>query len=282
MTLEQILTLKMIHTTGSFRSASLQMHKAQSAISYAIRSLESEVGFSLFTRDKYRPELTPQGRAFLKKATPLLEQVEALKLTADFLQRGYEPQIRLVVSALFPLPLLTECLKSFQEQYPRTEIQILHDVLSAEEQLLGGVADLAFGELLNETQALKTKDLVEVTLKPVAASALTQTLSKNKNSRIQQLSQRPQIILTSTGTDRSKNAAIISSNNISVQNFESKKQLLLAGLGWGFMPVHLIQDELKAKKLIQTHSEEIKIGLRMAHLKKMTAGPCVQHIWKFF
>lgn len=282
MTLEQLLTLKMIHTTGSFRSASLQMHKAQSAISYAIRSLESEIGFSLFTRDKYRPELTPQGRAFLKKASSLLEQAETLKLTAHFLQRGYEPQIRLAVSALFPLPLLTECLKSFQEHYPRTEIQILHDVLSAEEQLLGGVADIAFGELLNETQALKTKDIVEVTLKPVAAPSLIQGLSKAKSLRTQQLSQKPQIILASTGNDRSKNAAIVSTNNISVQNFESKKQLLLSGLGWGFMPTHLIRDEIKAKKLIQTHSEEIKIGLRMAHPKKMTAGPCVQHIWKFF
>lgn len=282
MTIEQLLTLKQIQQTGSFRAASQSMNKAQSAVSYAIRSLESEIGFSLFTRDKYRPELTPQGRAFLKKADELMAQLDDLKTTADFLQRGHEPQIRLAVSALFPLPLLTECLKSFQQKYPRTEIRILHDVLSADEQLLDGQADLAFGELLNETQLLRTKEITRVTLRPVCTPNFLKQQLKGKKIKAELIYPLPQIVLASTGKDRSRSAAIFSSNQMVVDDLESKKQFLLAGLGWGFMPEFMIRNELKNKSLVFTHSEEIKISLSMAHPKKSELGPCAQHIWRHF
>jgi DNA-binding transcriptional LysR family regulator len=47
MTLEQLQCLRAIVEEGSFRAAASKLHKAQSAISYAIRLLEEEFGFEL-------------------------------------------------------------------------------------------------------------------------------------------------------------------------------------------------------------------------------------------
>lgn len=282
MTLEQLTTLQSIVRLGSFRAASQSMHKAQSALSYSIRTLEDELGFKIFNRSQYRPTLTPQGKAFLKKAEGILFGVDELKTTAAFLQRGHEPQIRLVVSALWPLPLLTECLGSFQKEFPHTEVKIRQDVLSADEQLLEGSADLSFGELFNDQYNLKAKDVVSVTMIPVCSSK--HPLAKNKGkASVADLNSHAQIILSSSREDSSRQAAIENSqNNLSVSDFLTKKELISAGLGWGYMPEHLVKEEIKKKSFVQTHQKTISVPLKVAFNPRFPLGPCGQFFWSYF
>ena len=71
VTLDQLLVLSKIAETGSFRAAAGVLHRAQSAVSYAIKNLEDELGVELLCRDQYRPTLTPAGEAVL---LPLLQR----------------------------------------------------------------------------------------------------------------------------------------------------------------------------------------------------------------
>ena len=50
MEIHQIDCVLAVQETGSFRSASMKLNKAQSAVSLAIKNLESELGIQIFDR----------------------------------------------------------------------------------------------------------------------------------------------------------------------------------------------------------------------------------------
>lgn len=282
MTLDQLQVLQSIVKSGSFRAASQELHRAQSAVSYAIASLEDELGFKLFSRDKYRPQLTSQGRAFLKKADDLIEEYAELSETAEFLKRGHEPIIRLSVSVLFPLPSLVQALKEFTTRYPQTEIKILADILDADEQLLGGEADLALGHVFNDQSLLTTEELTTITMLTVFSAKHPLAKFKGKNPETE-LRKYPQIILSSSHKKAHRSGGILNPDNvISVQDLGTKRALLLAGLGWGMMPEHTVSAEIKSKELVTAPVKVLKPRLLLARQSNRELGPCGNFIWNYF
>ncbi|HWU45001.1 MAG TPA: LysR family transcriptional regulator [Bdellovibrio sp.] len=281
MTLDQIQVLQTIVKTGSFRAASQALHRAQSAVSYAIRTLEDEVGFRIFNRDQYRPELTPQGRAFLKKSEELLQEFEEVKETAEFLKRGHEPVIRIAVSTLWPLQKLTSMLKEFAKQFPQTEIKIISDVLSLDEQIINDHADIALGIIFNDRGLLVAEKLMTVQM--IAMCAASHPLAKIKKATPEQVSQFPQIIMSSTLKESNRSQGILNPHNvISVQDYLTKKSFLEAGLGWGRMPEHLIKTEIKNKSLVPLSAKSMEAVLHIARSATKELGPCGKFIWNHF
>jgi len=282
MTLDQLQVLQTIVKSGSFRAASQELHRAQSAVSYAIRSLEDELGFKVFSRDQYRPQLTPQGRAFLKKADELIFQFDELEETAEFLKRGHEPIIRLSVSALWPLPNLVSALKEFNSHFPQTEVKILHDILSNDEQLLTDQADLALGVVYNDSSLLVTEELFPVSM--ISVCAARHPLAKLKGKATdEELGKYPQIIMSTTAKSSSRSAGIINPNNvISVQDYLTKNAFLEAGLGWGRMPEQLIKEEIKQKKLVTLAQKPYVVQTHIARHSQRELGPCGKFLWNYF
>nr|BFD64152.1 LysR family transcriptional regulator [Bdellovibrio sp. HM001] len=281
MTLDQLQVLKTIVTSGSFRAASQELHRAQSAVSYSMRTLEDELGFKLFSRDQYRPTLTPQGRAFLKKANDLIFQFDELGETAEFLKRGHEPIIRLAVSALWPLPNLVGALKEFSSRFPQTEIKIIHDVLSTDEQLLEDHADISLGTIFNEKGLLITEELFTVDM--VMVCSAKHPLAKLKKPTTEDLKKYPQIVLSSTVKSSDRSGGIVNqSNTISVQDLQTKKVFLEGGLGYGRMPDFAIKEEIKKKSLVTLGQKPITLHASIARHSAKDLGPCGKFIWNYF
>ena len=219
MTLNQLQVLASIIRTGSFRAASQELHRAQSAVSYAIRSLEQELGFPLFDRSQYRPQLTPQGKSFAGKTDEFISHYEELRSSARLLELGHEPIIRLSVSSLWPMPVLAKALQEFKKKFPYADIKIFHDVLSADQMLLKGNVDLVFAEIFNDSQLLISQELFDVKMIPLCnpKSALGKLKGKAK---IEDLRKNSQIILRSTSDSNQRSAHIFNpSNTISVGDF---------------------------------------------------------------
>ena len=282
MTLDQIDVLRKIMSEGSFRAASQKLNRAQSAVSYAIRSLEDELGFPLFTRDQYRPQLTAQGRAFLKQSEDLWGQYQELRSLTEFLRLGHEPQIRIGVSALWPFAKLAQALGDLKKTFPKTEIKIFHEVLSADHLLLDHQVDIVLGTVFNEKNLLVTQDLFSIGMLPVCGPKFGLAQYKGA-AKVEDLKKYTQIILRSTSTQNQRSAAIFNpTDTISVDDFLSKKELLLANLGWGFMPEHLIEEELKKKLLVPTHGETMPIPMQIARDPLHSLGPCADFLWTHF
>ena len=96
MTLQQLRFLIAVAESGSINAAAQNLYTAQSNISSAVKSLEGELGISIFTRSSRGVMLTADGTELLGYARQVVEQ-------ANMLEARYEhneaPQARLAVSA---------------------------------------------------------------------------------------------------------------------------------------------------------------------------------------
>jgi DNA-binding transcriptional LysR family regulator len=120
----------------SFRRASAELGVTPSAISQAVRTLETRIGAALFTRTTRSVGLTEAGERFLARAKPAFEELIAAGETARELGQRPAGLLRLAVPRAAVSILLEPLLASFCEAYPGVEVEI-----AASEELV----DLAKG-----------------------------------------------------------------------------------------------------------------------------------------
>ncbi|MEM9490792.1 MAG: LysR substrate-binding domain-containing protein, partial [Myxococcota bacterium] len=72
----------------------------------------------------------------------------------------------------------------------------------------------------------------------------------------------------------------------SVDDLATKKELLLAGLGWGRLPEHIIVDELSAGRLVPIHVPSVAMSASydtvLARRRDRPVGPIGMRIWQEF
>src|SRR3954467_2203095 len=107
-TAEQWAVLSAVVELGSYARAAEALHKSQPAVSYAIANLQESLGVKLVEIQGRRAVLTPHGTTLLKRARSVLRELAAVESFAAVLQRGWEPELKLVVDAAFPRPRLLE------------------------------------------------------------------------------------------------------------------------------------------------------------------------------
>ena len=83
MTIDQIECFHAVVECGSFTKASTELHKAKSAVMYTIKKLEEQLGFELFDRAHYRPQVTEKGKAFLLRSSSVLAEMKALHISTQ-------------------------------------------------------------------------------------------------------------------------------------------------------------------------------------------------------
>ena len=118
----------------SFRRAAAELGVTPSAMSQAVRALETRVGAVLFIRTTRSVGLTEAGERFLSRARPAFEELVAASGAARELGQRPTGLLRLTVPrAVVPI-LLEPLVASFCRAYPEVEVEI-----AASEEL----ADLA-------------------------------------------------------------------------------------------------------------------------------------------
>jgi len=225
VTLDQIQVFHAIVTTGSFKLASEKLHRAQSAVSYAISKLESEIGFSLFTRKGWKAVLTDKGTRFHSQALNLLNQSRELREYGEQLKLSHTPEL-----------IIGRCLLCCDQEL----IKQVHTVRSRLEDIslkiysrheAGLTEDLRHKKchIILTDQSLNDPDLISVrcydfTMIPVIKKGLSPSVL-------------PQIVSDPPpegGLSRTRRKPA-SNLMISVDSDETKKQLICAGIGWGYL-----------------------------------------------
>lgn len=276
MEIHQIECFLAVIETGSFRAASEKLNKAQSAISTAIKNLEGELGIQLFDRSKYRPVLTAQGENIRPQLVSFQQQIHTIQKQAYFMKNGFEPKIVLAVSALWPEKNLSEFIQKFTKQFPFTELIIKQEVLSADEILRSGEADIAISKVFDESDEFEKRDIGFVDMITVA-SKIHPLFKIKKLLSPQKLIEYRQIILKNTSQESKRNAGIEpGQQQIGVYSLSLKKQLILSGIGWGNLPDHMIEKELQTQQLFILKKPHHRLPIQLAWLKKKNLGPCAQ------
>jgi len=106
----------------NFSRAAEQLHIVQPALSAQIRSLESELGVQLFTRDRRSVSLTEVGRLFLPHALATLDQADAALRVALRAEEGDIGELRIgFVSSVIP-EILPNVIRKLRARYPRLQL----------------------------------------------------------------------------------------------------------------------------------------------------------------
>jgi DNA-binding transcriptional LysR family regulator len=282
LTLDQFLVFTSVATDGSFSATARRMNRAQSAVTYAIQKLEDQLGLLLFDRSSYRPVLTEAGAALLPRAIRIIREVEAFSDQARGITQGLEPELTLVVDAMFPMPRIVDALRVFRERYPTVPTRIYVASLGATANLvLDGTC--TFGIAL--TFAVQGTDLrthpIE-TVRMVAVAAPCHPLSALRRPiPTEDLQQHVQLVLTDhSGRTDNRDNGVLSRRNWRLGDLGAKHAMLLGGLGWGGMPMHMVQADLDAGRLCRIEPEEwcqskdgVQLSMCLIHRSDHLLGP---------
>lgn len=134
-----------IAETGNFTRSGERMGYTQSGVSHILKSLEMEMGFPLFTRNKQGVRLTKNAEMILPLVRSLLSRYEILEQTVNNL-KGLETG-RLVIATYSSIAVnwMPPIIHRFQEVYPGIDISLMEggadDIVA---WLNDDVADLGF------------------------------------------------------------------------------------------------------------------------------------------
>jgi len=108
----------------SFTRAAKELFLTQSAVSHAIKSLETEVGSRLVDRAGRRVLLTQAGEQFLRHAEKILHEMEVARSGLDALTRWGHGRLRVGASTTACQYILPTVLREFKESFPKAVISI--------------------------------------------------------------------------------------------------------------------------------------------------------------
>jgi DNA-binding transcriptional LysR family regulator len=285
ITIDQLRVFHRVVDSGSFSAAARSMHRAQSAITYAVRKLEDQVGTELFDRSGYRPTLSEAGQALLPRAARILEELSSFTTQARAIAGGLEPEVGLVVDSLFSTQRLMELLLAFQREYPSVPLRVSVESLGATAQVVvDGGADLGIVlDFAASASGLHTAPIGDIELVPVAAPAHPLARVKGRLP-VEALRDHVQLVLSDRSTlTRGQDFSVFSTRTWRLADLGARHEMLVAGLGWGSMPSHMVADDLAAGRLVKLNirrgdgvSRLPRPGVVLARRRDKALGPAGQ------
>ncbi|PFH09517.1 DNA-binding transcriptional LysR family regulator [Collimonas sp. PA-H2] len=252
LSLDQLRVFAQVADSGSFLAAARALGRAQSAVSYAISTLENQLGVPLFDRGSYRPQLTAAGIELLRDARQVLGQVDAMQARAAAYSQGQELEITLAFDVFFPTTALVALLADFRAAFPGVTVRLEIEALGAvAERVIDGEAMLGvLGTLPIVPPHLLHVSLPSVLLVGVVAPAHALAQIKGRIPG-HVLEQQVQLVLSDrSALTANQDFSVHSSLAWRMSDLGTKHALLRAGLGWGYMPRHVIADDLASGRLV--------------------------------
>ena len=145
MTLLTYQVFKTVADIGSFHKAADLLGLTPSAISHAIASMESELGFSVLTRSKSGISLTNYGEQLLPYVNAVLNSDESLQQAISELNGLKKGKVKIGVFSSVCTNWLPDILDSFQEKYSEVSIEVFQGTYDEVFYWIkNGVVDLGF------------------------------------------------------------------------------------------------------------------------------------------
>jgi DNA-binding transcriptional LysR family regulator len=252
LTLDALHVLDAIDRHGSFASGAEALSRVPSAVSYTIQKLEQDLGVVVFDRSGYRAKLTPAGTQLLKEGRELLRAAEQLEKRVKEIGAGCESHIAIVVGRLIPLGPVYTLLRAFYDvpSHDSTRVRVSTDATAASlNALLKGFADIVIGapEQKKTIDGIRSALLGEVELALVMAR--THPLAQAPNLLSTQMLRSYRLVQVSSD-DSTDYGVADNTTTIVVDDYGSQAEAIRQGLGIGYVPLHLIPDDLESGRLV--------------------------------
>lgn len=252
-TLDQLRIFLAIVDTGSFAAAGRRLNRAVSVISYGIANLEAQLGLILFEREGTRkPQLTVAGRALLAEARAISLGIDGLRAKVKGMLDGLEAEVDLAVDVMLPAERLGKVLRAFAVEFPTVQLRLHVEALGAitamilDRRAIVGIS----GPLAAGADGVECIAAGSIPMIPVAAP----DHPLGQMERIPPGAGRDYTQLVLTDRSRStegRDYSVMSPKTWRLADLGAKHALLREGVGWGNMPLPMIEADLVAGTLIR-------------------------------
>jgi DNA-binding transcriptional LysR family regulator len=283
VTLDQLRTFIAAAEEGSFSAAGRKLRRAQSVVSQTLANLEGQLGVYLFDRSGRYPRLTEEGRALLPDARTVADHMDSFKAHAHSMHEGLEPELSVVVDVMYPMAGLIRAAGYSRKVYPHTPLRLYVEALGGVVQpVLNGTCRIGImGSLPTVPDELQSEPLLDVPFVTVVSpehplAKVRATISKAA------VAKHVQLVLTDRTTlTEGRNFGVLSPLTWRLADLGAKHAFLQAGFGWGHMPLHMIEEDLKRKRLLTIKVEGFNpkaafLPMHVVYRKEAPPGPAGQ------
>lgn len=230
---------------------------SQPAVSYQIKTLEKELGITLFVRTKKGVTLTDEGEVLFKYISKGIEAFTNGENALTNLKNLDYGNIRIGASTTVSKHVLMPYLKKFHEKYPNIEINITNTLT---ENLLkdlrnGNLDILILNMPMEEAKDLNIKKVMDVQDIFVTNEKYYKELNGKIN--IKDLTKFPLLFQKKPSNTREFLDKYLSDNKINITpkmeivSYNLIMDFLKIGFGIGYATKEFIKDELKNKELYE-------------------------------
>jgi DNA-binding transcriptional LysR family regulator len=261
---------------GSFTLAAKDLFLTQSAVSHAIKALETNLSCRLVDRVGKRVLLTQAGEQFLRHTEKILREMETARAGLDTLSKWGHGRLRVGASTTACQHILPTVLREFRQSFPRCVIKIEPGDHNRQLELLrSGQVDLA---LILEPTAARQDEFVFVPLFYDELRFFVAPLhpwAKLGRAPRESIGNETLILYSKTSftfrlmSDYFREEKILLTNFIELGSMEAIKELAKIGLGVGVLAAWIARAELEKGSLVSVPLGPRKLRRRwsVAYLK---------------
>jgi DNA-binding transcriptional LysR family regulator len=280
ISLDHLRTFVVAAEEGSFSAAARRLRRVPSAVSHSIGKLETRFGVELFDRSPRQPILTAAGAVLLEDARSVISGVDEMKARAGALAGEVEPELSVAVDGALPMEAVARAASAVRVQYPAVTIRLQVEgtgdaykpVLEGQRWLgvVGALRPLPVG-LVGEH--LTTAPLLMVASHNHPLARISGSITRR------QLSKHVQIVLAARSADHAcRELVAVSPSTWEAADPAAGRALILKGLGWGGLPVHIIRSDLAEGRLrklsiAELPPEGLTVGVSMVYRPSTPPGP---------
>jgi DNA-binding transcriptional LysR family regulator len=279
VTLDQLRTFIAAVEQGSFSAAGRKLRRAQSVVSQTLANLEAQLGVKLFDRSARYPRLTDEGRGLLVDARSVADNVDGFKARARAMREGLEPELAVAMDVMYPMQALTRAATHSRKTFPHTSLRLYVEVLGGViEPVLDRKCSVGvIGSLPIIPEDLQAEQLMDLTFVTVVGPSHPLAGKRGVISAAA-LAKQVQLVLTDrTVLTEGRDFGVFSLLTWRLADLGAKHAFLRAGLGWGHMPLHMVQEDLDSGALVRIRVEgsprDIVMPMKAVYRKDAPPGP---------
>lgn len=266
-TLEQWRVLEAVVTFGSYAAAAEALNRSHSSLHQAVQKLQHQLDVQLLQVRGRKAELTEHGAILLHRARQLTGDARELERLAEALAAGWEGELVVSVEQIYPREAIICALAHFHPNSRGTRVRLIEDVITGSEEAIAHErADIVI--TAHSPPGHFSQALCRISFIPVAHPAHPLLVGDQPISE-RDLRQHLHVVIADTGSGRKREAGWLSAHERwTVDHFGAALDILRRGLGFSFLPEHLVASDLASGRLKRlplsdygTNSPELRLVL---------------------
>ncbi|WOH38552.1 LysR family transcriptional regulator [Thalassotalea fonticola] len=274
-TIEQWRIFHAVVEHGSYAKASDALNKSQSSLNHAVAKLQSQLGLALLEVEGRQTKITEAGTAMLRRSKKLLEDIQSIEDFADTLNGGWEAEITIACEVLYPKHRLLKALQQYWPQSHGSRLKITDEVISGStEAIKNKSADIVLSPSTSE--GFRGNHLCSTKLIPVCHRS--HEIHQQESISSEELARHLQVVISDTGKAKPDKGWLKSEKRWTVSSFFEASTILKQGIGFCWLPCHLIESEMNdgsLKAINLEGSAQIVIPVTLVIPDRENAGPGV-------